>query len=146
MIRSPSTATWERVLAQALKGDSQHLVELLTVPVRTDSAGQPLPDDDGQAFYPLPDDLGLRQRIVRTLMLLGESRRKPGRPGASDNDVQLAKLWLLSTQPVPSPGRRRQSAPDYDTAAALIGIDRETLIDRLRKLKRTEKSRTKPGG
>jgi hypothetical protein len=144
MIRSPSNATWERVLAQALKGDAQHLIALLLVPVRTDNGGQPLPDDDGHAFYPLPEDPGLRERIVRTLMLIGISTRKSGRPAVSESDVALAGLWIKACQAAALAGSA--SGADYDEAGALIGLSGERLRKRLQAQKRSTKARSKAGG
>lgn len=131
MIRSPSASTWERVLSQALAGDAQPLRHLLLVPVRTDNRNEPLPDEDGMAFYPLPEDRGLRERIVRVLMLLGQSKRKPGRPKVEDREIVMAELWM-------------RSGGSLDEAAAAVGLEPETLRKRVAQRRKPAPSRQKP--
>ena len=99
-MKSPSSATWDRVIKQAHAGDPRHLLELLLQPTVTDNSGRALPD----SFHDLPDDGLLRERIVRVLMLgpwkeattLAELRTRTGwgrgKPALSEVEVAFADL------------------------------------------------------
>jgi hypothetical protein len=68
-----SARLWESALRSAMAGEPRRLLGMLLDPVELDAQGNPVPG----AVVPLPDDLDLRLRIVRTLVF-GPWRKAEG--------------------------------------------------------------------
>lgn len=133
VIRNPESpshfARWELALSQMAKGDARFLLELLLVPSTTDGAGTPL------TFESLPDDLGLRHRIVHALLArpdwaagsiakLGTHVGRGAKPRLSAYEVDAAKVFLAGLT-----ANERTDA--MESLAAAHGIKPETLRKRL---------------